>query len=234
VVFDPTWNWSIGRVNVVFALAGGDVAVNTLHVITTNDSNDSGITTTVDDLEALMTTIRGEYAAFYGGNGAFYQGCVLSHLDGYVLNSAAPHKALAKVSLGTSGEAGTASQALPPECAVCVSLYGYARNSFVPDARRKRGRLYLPGLSTPYLTSEGLLGTGGTGAIATFGQGLAEALWDTELDSDHRGQLVIASRTGNLLSPVSYVRVDNHVDVQRRRQNAMPYAYTYLDVAYTG
>lgn len=226
------WDDVIGRVNVVFSLAGGDIAVNTLHVACVDGSTgELGLMDTAD-LGTVLTTIRTEYEDFYNANSGFYSGCKVDHLDGYNLAAAAPHNALNKVSLGGTNKPGGTSQSLPPEVAAVVSLYGYPNNTFVPLARRRRGRFYLPGLTTSYLTSEGLLSGTATGALATFGQSLAEALWDTELSSDQRAQLVVASRTGNALWPVEQIRVDNHPDVQRRRQFQMPTVVTRLPVTY--
>lgn len=225
------WNYVIGRVNVVFSLDGGDVAVNTLHVMKTGDEISPGLNMDVDDLEGAMTTIRDAFETFIGGNPAFYAGVKVDHLDGYLLSPTAPHNATNKVSLGGTNKPGSGSQALPPEVAVVVSLYGYPRDTFVPLARRQRGRFYLPGLTVTYLQGRGLLSDTGRDAIADFGKALADGIWDTDTADGNRLLLLVASKTANQVSAVQYIRVDNHPDVQRRRQNSMPYTYSYRNVA---
>jgi hypothetical protein len=54
-----------------------------------------------------------------------------------------------QVAVADGGWVGTASGAsLPWETSLCTSLYTYPRGSFVSDARRKRGRYYLPPMTT--------------------------------------------------------------------------------------
>jgi hypothetical protein len=73
---------------------------------------------------------------------------------------------------GTSGV-----KSLPYEVSCAVTLYGYDPGSFVPDSKRRRGRFYLPPMST---TTMGDNGRYSAGAIDTLGSGVTDWLNDVQ------------------------------------------------------
>lgn len=113
------------------------------------------------------------------------------------------------------------SAALPWECALVIGLYTYERGSFVPNARRRRGRVYLPGLP-----SSGL-GSGKSGLLTnTYAQARRDELGAVLSDlvgfslphgggSWHPG---ILSKVAGQFNDLSHLSVDNKVDVHRSRE----------------
>lgn len=130
--------------------------------------------------------------------------------------------------VGTSG-----SPSLPWECATAVSLYGYAPGSFTQNARIKRGRFYLPPMSTQVMdgaNGDGLYTSAVQTSLATVmaaflndvqgmtvGQGATPDYWNVG----------ILSRTQNAFTPIHTVRVGRRPDSQRRRGATL--AESYVD-----
>lgn len=115
---------------------------------------------------------------------------------------------------------GTGDQALPTECAVCVSL-----NTGKPG-RSYAGRSYLPGISASVLDVNGYVAHGAAVAFATA---VADCFGD--IDSSHPDPVlgdptvcVLSTKLG-VLTGISSVRVGNIMDVQRRRRNGQPEGY---------
>lgn len=104
---------------------------------------------------------------------------------------------------------GTGSISLPPQCAVCVTL--------ITDVagRRYRGRYYWPTLT-------GSMSNNLKFAVPA-GTAIAHASMLTELAERFPGPNVIRpavySAAGNVLTPVSAVRVGDVLDTQRRRRD---------------
>lgn len=110
----------------------------------------------------------------------------------------------------TSGVAGTGSASmLPIQCAAVLSL----RTNLA--GRSYRGRMYVPGLPTDFIGSDGSIASAKQTALANSAEGLRIAL-----DAVHAGscEMVVYSRLLDHKERVVQMRVGNQVDVQRRRR----------------
>lgn len=118
---------------------------------------------------------------------------------------------------------GTASgNSLPWEVAFCVSLYTYTRGAFVPNARRRRGRVYMPGLDTSCIAGgkSGLVSTSfAEGVRDDFGLVLSDMVGAPDVphttSSWHPGVL---SKVAGQFNELTMLSVDNKLDSQRRRE----------------
>lgn len=114
---------------------------------------------------------------------------------------------------------------LPWETSVAFTLYGYTPGDFTANAARKRGRFFLPPMSTN-------MASGGAGAfdltnmdalltqLKTFVSDVNDIQLHDYSEANRDGVRVgVLSRTGGIFTPVTNVAMDNRFDVQRRRQN---------------
>lgn len=118
-----------------------------------------------------------------------------------------PPAAVRTLSVGTAGTSG--SSALPPQCAVVLSL----RTAL--SGRRYRGRMYLPGIPTSKVTSNGTLTTTDRQAYADSAKGMMVAMDALFSGSD---ELCVYSRVEDHKERVTSIRVGNRIDTQRRRK----------------
>jgi hypothetical protein len=133
------------------------------------------------------------------------------------------YAAPASVYTFTTPLAGSSSTAatLPPEVAIAVSLRAQIMG------RRGRGRFYLPACATGANGNDGVLLSG---AITTIGNATKQLLTDLEnmpgadLPSD-LWVIVTSAGSAQAVRPTQ-VRVGNHWDVQARRQDQVPEAYS--------
>lgn len=113
------------------------------------------------------------------------------------------------------------ANALPWEDALVIGLYAYERGSFETQARSKRGRVYLSGLTTGAIAGgkSGLLSntyvTNQRDALGTMLTALVGHTLTGITGSWHPGVL---SKTHNYFNELAYLSVDNKVDAQRRRE----------------
>jgi hypothetical protein len=116
---------------------------------------------------------------------------------------------------------------LPYEDSIAISLYGYEPGNFDPFGRYKRGRFYLPPPTADVLDSgnTGLIDTGVLADIAgDWGTVLTELQHHTYSGfTGFAPVLVINSRSSVEAYPVTWIRTDNKMDVQTRRQNGVSY-----------
>lgn len=225
------WNLVIGRINVAYTLPMGEIAVNTLHVAAADGPGEpTGMAQST--LEQAMVIVRNGIEDLMQDDLSFSGGAKVDHLDGYLLAPTPPHKATAKSTLAGRGYIGGSSANLPLEVSCVASLYGYDPDTFVAQRARKRGRNYVPGLAVPSIDSRGLFTDSFASLVATAWAGIGSDLW-TNGGGTARVDLVVASRTGDFLTSVEAVRVDNIPDVQRRRQNALTPTYTVETVERT-
>jgi hypothetical protein len=125
----------------------------------------------------------------------------------------------------TSGDwVGAQTRSLPWECSMVVSLYSYTPGTFIPNARRRRGRCYLPPIGA------GILANNSSGQLAdadalAFGQEFHDwlhAVSDEDLGSGLHWDPVVMSQMdahGYLLTDIV---VDGKIDSQRRREKQQP------------
>lgn len=114
---------------------------------------------------------------------------------------------------------------LPPENTVVCSTYGFFPGSFAPlKGRRRRGRMYLPTPAQGSVTNSGRITTSFQqqildNMVAFFNQ-VHGALANLEVVTP-----VICSGMDAATYPITYLRVGDVVDTQRRRRNRLTETY---------
>lgn len=144
------------------------------------------------------------------------------NVDAYSLDTAghATGKGSAAFSGGDSW-VGTGTTGLPWQDAVVVGTYGYNPSGFVADRARKRGRFYLPPMAEAVLDQDGTLdGSTQTGLLAGAA-GFVADLGSTAVGAWNFVPHVL-SKTGGASYEITYVRLGQVVDTQRRRRNKLP------------
>ena len=106
--------------------------------------------------------------------------------------------------------AGSSNYFLPDQCCLVATLQTGL------SGRRNRGRMYLPatGLAT--------LPSGQTPAATAQGLGMNLAALFTDLAGSSAGVPVVVSTMGGTTHPITSVKVDTKIDIQRRRANKQP------------
>lgn len=119
---------------------------------------------------------------------------------------------------------------MPWETSLCVSLYTYPRGSFIPNARRRRGRFYLPPMSANQLdsTNTGFFHDSGVAPLLAEMDAFLTAARE-DMVGVQVGDLVVYSRVAGESNPVTQLSLDAKFDSQRRRQNREPVGYITLD-----
>ena len=116
---------------------------------------------------------------------------------------------------------GTSTQpSLPWETSLCVSLYCYPRGTFQPNARRRRGRFYLPPMSSAVLASNnsGFVADNVAHGVLSQMHDFCRDAWQSYLGVDE-AHLGVFSRADSTVYPVVQISLDAKIDSQRRRQN---------------
>lgn len=118
----------------------------------------------------------------------------------------------------------SASNGLPPECAIAVSF----RAAVV--GKRGRGRMYIPALNNTASSPTGLVAANVLSSWPTAGATLARNLANLpNIDRSNSG-LVIGSAASRVMVAPTECRVGDHVDVQRRRQHQAEETYTTVAI----
>jgi hypothetical protein len=121
--------------------------------------------------------------------------------------------------------AGT-GDALPPQTTVAVSTYAFDPSGFATQARRKRGRFYLPTPARAQLDSDGeLTSTNQNNILANavaFCNAMSGALG---VGTEVHWRPYVNSVAGSMANEVTHLRVGRIVDTQRRRRNKLAEAY---------
>jgi hypothetical protein len=114
---------------------------------------------------------------------------------------------------------GTYGITLPPEVSIAASL----RAPIV--GRRGRGRMYIPGLASLAMNSDGLVASATQTGIATALNTLVDNLDNRGGTPDYDGCVIVTSVGSSTAVRPSQARVGNHADVQRRRQSQVNESY---------
>jgi len=132
---------------------------------------------------------------------------------------------------GTLWTGESPSNALPFQDTCVMSLYTYTPGTFIPNARRRRGRCYMPPMGSNVISASDPRGvmtqTALDGFIEGFGNMLT-AINGYEYNSPETStfQPGVLSREAQHLYRLTDLRVDNIVDTQRRRTKKLQRAYT--------
>lgn len=110
--------------------------------------------------------------------------------------------------------------ALPWETALCVSVYTYPRGTFTDDAKRKRGRFYLPPMAASQLDFSNS-GYFANGSVSPMLDSLKSFM--NKIGQDDLGVSVldagVYSRADGVVRTATQISLDAKFDSQRRRQN---------------
>lgn len=124
--------------------------------------------------------------------------------------------------------AGTASNGLPSENTVVVSLYGYDPTGYATQRARKRGRMFTFTPSGDILYSDGRLNTAAQAAyLAQYGD-FFDAIYAHDFsggDLKVTATPIVVSVAGQTQIAVAFLRVGEVVDTQRRRRNKLAENY---------
>jgi len=124
---------------------------------------------------------------------------------------------------------GGSTTSLPWATALCCSLYGYEPGAFDPQGKHKRGRMYLPALGADQLLADG------SGKLASDKLNDIMLNWGAVISAPQEAlvwadpaltlQLVVNSRSTVQAHAVNWVRMDNKLDTQRRRERQQPFQW---------
>jgi len=123
---------------------------------------------------------------------------------------------------------GSATNVLPPQCALAVTL-----NNSLPRGLATKGRMYLPGVAIG-VNASGKVDTLTAGTIA---DNIKSFFDDIVLDADTPGNVVLASvgrpplNTGGAIRNVTTIKVGDVIDTQRRRRNGLQETYVARQLA---
>lgn len=198
--------------------AGGDIAEFSLWFASL-----AGLPPDVD--AALLSTAQAVHDAWvaHTDTGDWPAALELSYVEGAQYDLSGNTQAVQRYVPGT-GWAGTQSGSLPWQCALVVGVYSYTPGTFIPNARRRRGRVYLP----PF--RKDISDVAGTGGISTSLQdsymnlvreclaaGATSEVWGPSADSGLDPS--VNSRAAQHLYSVTDITTDGVIDTQRRRSN---------------
>lgn len=225
------------RVAINWKLPDDEIAVNSLN-FRHEHVQGQGLNWAGDMTQRYANLVRDGLESAWSTIGPFHdQQCAVQSIVSYHLGTDGKtiDKAIATPTDATSLKGKGTSGILPPECAGVLSLYGYAQGQFTPQSARKRGRIYLPGLSSGGLANNGRWGhyngvSGGWAAALSYMQGRQMGNNQPGFP-DETARLVILSRAYGLATPVVAVSTDNLYDMQRRRQNALVGLRSYAVVS---
>jgi hypothetical protein len=133
---------------------------------------------------------------------------------------------------GPTDWVGTATgAALPWETSMALGLYTYPRGSFVANARRKRGRIYLPPMAANVLDPSNS-GFFSNANLPTLLANLHEFM--SHVGEDDIGASVVKpgvySRVDGAIRDVTQLSLDAKIDSQRRRQNRETSGWLNVDL----
>jgi hypothetical protein len=122
---------------------------------------------------------------------------------------------------GTGSWSGSATTSLPWECAPVVSLHGYSTGAFVPQAARKRGRVYMPPFPAASITNQdGAINNTDVDTYRAAVQAVLEALNDIPTGLTTQARVVILSTAGGFNTDVQDVVMGSTIHSQRRRERS--------------
>lgn len=115
----------------------------------------------------------------------------------------------------------SSAKALPWETSLCISLYAYQPGTFVVNGKQKRGRYYLPPMSSQVLdaSNSGFFDNGLIAATLAEQATFYSHLYAGAFPGTLVVVPVIYSRVAQDLYTAEYLVTDAKIDSQRRRQN---------------
>lgn len=153
------------------------------------------------------------------------------------LYDASVHAALVAEYAPTTTWKGTGTASMPWQLTCCVGLYSYQPGTYVPQNRRKRGRIFLPPMALNQLQNgpRGVLGSSAVTAaldstVACLVGPRDTQVWGTSGTNGLTGPIV-ASKVAGQTYEVLYATADQVLDTQRRRTNSETRTKTVVAMA---
>lgn len=173
--------------------------------------------------DQLNSIAEGAYKAWDSNvdSGHFTNAVYLVSTKSYRFNSAGKVIGIGSYADATPWAGSHAPPSLPWETSLALSLYSYERGTFVPNPRRRRGRIYLPPMAAGVLdgSNSGYYSDSGISALLTE---LHAFVQDAEKDAlgVALAPPVVFSRVGEALYQVTDLYIDAKFDSQRRRERS--------------
>lgn len=204
----------------------GEQAVNTFHLqhqhFTGNDF-DWG-----RDLQTVSDGVASKLASHWSGVASMFgSGYQITTVKAFQIGTTGETISEAVTGVANNTLQGSATSILPPETAMCMSVYGYTPGTFTQHKGQKRGRIYWPYIGQGVESSDGKVANPQAWADAwavIFNdiQGMHVGHPVPPGNSDDYMKFVVASGVGGVTTQVEAVAFDDHFDSQRRRQHQTP------------
>jgi hypothetical protein len=214
------------RCNIVWNLPQNEIAVNTIHFKHLHQAANT-LDWAGDMTLRYANLVRDGLKSKWGEISANISNSVsVNRVDAYHLgeDGLTIDKATSPATGANALQGAATGTLLPLELTYAVSLYAYDPAAYDPQGGRKRGRIYIPGVPSAAIGGAGRLSTyaGVSSAWAgAFGYMQNRVMDAGPIGLNERAQLVVLSRRFNSTAPVQFVRVDDLLDVQKRRQNKL-------------
>lgn len=218
------------RCNLVFDRSGTDfpleTAVNTFWVHGVGPDR-SGVAGDWPDLQTITDALATPVLTNWTNTKSQYApGIKLQRLDVYEVDQAS-ELSLSK-GAHVFNSAGGGTYAAPAQVSAVLSLFGYTPGAFVTEAARKRGRVYLGPLAQSALANTGKLDNGFITGQQNSWSAMFRSIAALPATAGYTFVPVVWSRAGKFMTPIVGVRVDDRVDIQRRRARTVSTTKTYV------
>lgn len=218
----PVPEHSYIAVQLVYRYIGDEIAVNTFHVSPIGVNGDEVDYSNVD-LAGLAEAIGVAWSSELN-SADFSNQLHLTVVKCYGILPATGHAGDEGSWAPTDDVHGSATAALPPQVSCCVTTWGFDPTAFVPDRARRRGRMYLPGISANAVDSSGLFTTNSAAQyrqhVVDLFNAVSAYVPQNSPQIDHY-QASVFSKMAGALFPVQQVSTDTLPDIQRRRVNQL-------------
>jgi len=204
----------------------GELAVNTFHMKFTPSTPpgpgwDTSLQEGADMVAAALVSKWG--TGMSGIHGAGYQ---IAEVGAFALdtNGKATNEAVHTFTSGTLVGSGTGG-IMPPEVALAIGWFGYQPGAFTSRRGTKRGRMYLPYISSVAASAAGKVQSSFITDASTGWKAWHDVIHAATTASGE-WDFGILSETANAFTTASWLVIDNHFDSQRRRQHQSPAVQT--------
>lgn len=206
-------------------MGGHEIAVTSMAGLAGGD----GLVNTWEGAQDLADALKTAWATGWnaGIKGVTSTSVYVKDLKVYVIDPATGQARDQGVATWSSSDlVGTATSGpLPPTTALVAQLWAYDPAGFAVHRRRKRGRVFQPGIAQGAVASDGMV-------ISTY-QDAIVAGYHAFIDAANAITLTgadftvgVYSRADQQIHPVQAVSCSNHFGFQTRRQNALAYTHS--------
>jgi hypothetical protein len=219
-------------IQLVYRYMADEIAVNTFHAVALS-ATDQVVAPDPGHLQGLAGAVLDVWGTEIASP-EFSNQLQLIAVRAYAEDKTTHHAYAEGQAIPATTVKGTATSALPPQVACCVTTWGFLHAAFVPNRARRRGRMYLPGMSASSVASDGLFTTNHISQCMNHVKNLMNSVTNwvpPATPAVSRYRPAVLSVTAGALYPVQEVSVDSIPDIQRRRANALTATPFYTPVA---